>query len=159
MVEQLTLQTLLMVFQTIGILVGVIYYITSIRNQSRSRQIQIIGAAATLDLDFDFLNWEVDNYDFFMSEHGPDADPEDWKNLNAFFNRLELWGVYVREGLLDVRLVCLMSGGTIKESWEKYRGLFEERRRRYNRPRDWIEAEYLYERVVDYLAKHPELGI
>ena len=159
MVEQVTLQTLLMVFQTIGILVGVIYYVSSIRNQNRTRQIQIIGTVGTLDLDWSFLNWEVGEYDDFMSEHGPQADPEGWKTLNAWFNRLELYGVYVREGLIDVRLVCLMSGGTIKESWEKYRGIFEEGRLRYDRPRDWIEAEHLYDRVIDYLAKHPELGI
>lgn len=148
-----------MALQTISIMVGVVYYITSIRNQSRTRQIQIIDAVTSLDRNYDFLNWEVGDYDVFMSEHGPEADPEDWKNLNAFFNGLEQYGVYVREGLLDVRLVCLMSGGTIKEAWEKYRGMFEEWRLRYDRPRDWIEAEYLYERVVDYLAKHPELGI
>ena len=55
-VEQVTLQTLLMVFQTIGILVGVIYYVSSIRNQNRTRQIQIIGTVGTLDLDWSFLN-------------------------------------------------------------------------------------------------------
>ena len=52
-----------------------------------------------------------------------------------------------------------MSGGTIKETWESYRGIWEEYRRRYNRPRYYIEAEYLYERVVEYLAGHPELGL
>ena len=148
-----------MVFQTIGILVGVIYYVTSIRNQNRTRQIQIISTVGTGDLNWGFLNWEVGDYDDFMSEHGSEANPEDWGAVNAWFNRLEYFDVYVREGLLDVRLICLMSVGTIKESWEKYRGILEEWRLRYDRPRDWIEAEYLYERVVEYLAKHPELGI
>ena len=150
---------MLMVFQTIGILVGVIYYVTSIRNQNRTRQIQIISTVGTGDLNWGFLNWEVGDYDDFMSEHGSEANPEDWGAVNAWFNRLEYFDVYVREGLLDVRLICLMSVGTIKESWEKYRGILEEWRLRYDRPRDWIEAEYLYERVVEYLAKHPELGI
>jgi len=111
-----------MVFQTIGILVGVIYYVTSIRNQNRTRQIQIISTVGTGDLNWGFLNWEVGDYDDFMSEHGSEANPEDWGAVNAWFNRLEYFDVYVREGLLDVRLICLMSVGTIKESWEKYRG-------------------------------------
>ena len=148
MIEQVTFQTLFQFLQTVGILVGVSYYVVSLRNQSRARQIQIISTVGTGNLDWSFLNWEVDDYTVFMSEHGPEADPEGWNTLNEWFNRLEVWGVYVREGLLDVRLVCLMSGGTSKESWEKYRGIFEEWRLRYDRPRDWVEAEYMYERVV-----------
>ena len=159
MVEQVTFQTLFQFLQTVGILVGVSYYIVSIRNQNRTRQIQIISTVGIGNLDWSFLDWEVGDLDDFMSEHGPEVDPEGWMTINEWFNRLEVFGVFVKEGLLDVRLICLMSGGTIKASWEKYRGIFEELRLRYNRPRDWIEAEYLYERVVEYLEKHPELGI
>ena len=156
---EITLPIVLQILQTAGILVGIVYYITIMRNQARTRQVQIIGSITSYDLNWSFLDWDVTDYDDFISKHGPEANPQDWKDLYAWLNRMELQGVYVREGLLDVRLVCLMSGGTIKESWEKYRGVFEEWRRRYNRPRDWVEAEYLYERVIDYLAKHPELGI
>ena len=159
MVEQLTFQTLFQFLQTIGILVGVSYYIVSLRNQSRTRQIQIVNSVGIGNLDWSFLDWEIGDYEDFMSEHGPEVDPEGWSNMYEWFNRLEIFGVFVREGLLDVRLMCLMSGGTIKESWEKFRGIFQEMRVRYNRPRDWIEAEYLYERVMDYLARHPEFGI
>jgi hypothetical protein len=156
---EFTFQMILNSLQTIAVIIGIVYYITIMRNQNRSRQVQIIGSTLKMDLDYNFLNWDTSDYEVFMSKHGPKADPEGWKALNVWFNMLELQGVYVREGLLDVRLVCLMSGGTIKESWESYRGVWEEWRRRYDRPRDWIEAEYLYERVVEYMARHPELGI
>jgi hypothetical protein len=156
---EITYQMVLSTIQTVGILVGIIYYIANMRNQNRSRQIQIMGSTTKMDLTYDFLNWDTEDYDVFMSEHGSKADPEGWKALNVWFNSLELRGLYVREGLLDVRLVCLMSGGTIKESWESYRGIWEEWRHRYNRPRYYIEVEYLYERVVEYLAGHPELGL
>ena len=159
MVEQITFQTIFQFLQTVGILVGIIYYITNMKNQNRSRQIQIISSIVALDQPWDFLHWDTDDYDVFMSEHGPEADPDGWRALDSFFYRLELQGVYVREGLLDIRLVCLIDGGTIKEAWEHYRGLWEEYRRRYNRPRYYIEAEYLYGRVVEYLAGHPELGL
>ena len=158
MIEQATLQTLLMIFQTLSIMVGVIYYITSLRNQSRSRQIQIINASSTANIDFEFMNWEIKDFNTFMSKHGPEADPEGYKSFMMWFNVLEQRGVYVREGLLDIRLVCLMSGGTIKESWEMYFGIFEEWRTRYNRPRDWIEGEYLYNQVLEYHKKHPEIA-
>ena len=156
---EITLPIMLQIVQTVGILVGIIYYITNMRNQNRSRQIQIISSIVTMDQTSDFINWDTGDYDVFMSEHGPEAKLEDWMLLNSFFYRLEFQGVYVREGLLDIRLVCLIDGGTIKEAWEHYRGLWDEYRRRYNRPRYYIEAEYLYGRVVEYLAVHPELGL
>ena len=59
---------------------------------------------------------------------------------------------------LDIRLVCLLSGGTIMSTWEKFKPFFIEWRSRYNRPRGFIEAEYLYLKVVEYFKKHSELA-
>jgi hypothetical protein len=39
MVEQFTFQTVFQFLQTIGILVGVSYYVVSLRNQDRARQV------------------------------------------------------------------------------------------------------------------------
>ena len=159
MVEQLTLQTLIMFIQAAGILVAAIYHIMTLRNQSKSRQIQILNAVNSRELNWDFSLWEFSDYEDFMSRYGPDSNPEGWKDVMDWFNRLESFGVYVREGLLDIRLVCLMSGGTIKNTWERYHDIFREFRLRNNLPRYFIEAEYLYEKVVNYLVRHPELGI
>jgi hypothetical protein len=103
------------------------------------------------------MEWTVENYDHFMSKHGPEANPEGWSQWMLWFNMLENYGVYVREGLLDIRLVCLLSGGTIMASWRKYKPIIYEWRKRKNRPRFFIEAEYLVEKVGEYFKKHPEL--
>ena len=154
MIELSVIRDLVAIFSFI---IGLTYYIIVLRNQQKSRQIQIISSAES-PKDWGFLNWEVKSYDEFMSEYGGEANPDGWGNFMIWFNRLELFGVYVREGLLDIRFVCLLSGGTIVESWEKYQGIFREWRVRYNRPRDWVEAEFLYNRAVDYFKKHPELA-
>ena len=142
----------------ISIPIGVFYYISTLRNQNKARQFQIINSASK-DYKWDFLDWEFTDYDDLMKKHGPESDPDGWREMMSWFNVLENWGVYVKEGLLDVRLVCLTSGGTIKQFFERYRGFVDERRIRFNRPRDFIEGEYLYERVVEYMEKHPEFSI
>ena len=154
MIELSTVRDLVAIFSFI---IGLSYYIMVLRNQQKSRQIQIISSAK-FPTEWEFMNWEIKSYDEFMSAYGLEANPNGWNQFMIWFNLLEGFGVYVREGLLDVRLICLTSGGTIVESWERYQGIFEEGRIRYNRPRDWIEAEYLYKRVVEYFKKHPELA-
>ena len=89
----ITYQMVLSTLQTIALIVGIVYYITIMRNQNRSRQIQIMGSTTIMDLTYDFANWDTDDYDVFMSEHGSEADPEGWKALYVWFNSLALQGV------------------------------------------------------------------
>jgi hypothetical protein len=60
----------------------------------------------------------------------------------------------VREGLIDVRFVSLFLYGEVKLFWEKWGSFFKEQRIVENYPRAWIEAEYLYDRVMDYGRSH-----
>ena len=154
MIELSTVRDLVAIFSFV---IGLTYYIMVLRNQIKSRQIQIINSAPA-PTDWGFQDWKVIDYDQFMSDYGPEVNPDGWNQFMLWFNRLENFGVYVREGLLDIRLVCLLGGGTIKSSWEKYKPIFDELRIRTNRPRDFIEGEYLYEKVVEYLRKHPEIA-
>ena len=152
-----TLQTILTFVTLISVPVGVFYHILTLRNQSKARQIQIIRGLMGTMVDKGFLSWEYTDYDDFMSKYGLESNPEGWINLMAWFIKLEEYGVYVREGLLDIRLIYLLHGGTIKKSWELLKDLLKEYRIRNNWPRWLIESEYLCKRIIEYEEKHPEL--
>jgi len=151
------IENLPIVLTGIGIIVSILYYANVLQNTAKSRQIQIIGSVPS-PTDWSFMEWRFQDYDQFMSEYGPEVNPDGFKQFMLWGNKLEAFGVYVREGLLSIRLVCLLSGGTIIAFWEKYQLFFDEWRGRLNRPRDFIEAEYLYEKAVEYFEKHPELA-
>ena len=153
------LQTLLTFVTLISVPIGVFYYILTLRNQSRARQIQIIRGLMVSLVGFSFLTLEYTDYDDFMSKYGPESDPERWLDLMSWFTKLEECGVYVKEGMLDIRLIYLLHGGTIKKSWEMLRVLLKEYRVRYNWPRWLIEAEYLCKRIIEYEVQHPELKV
>jgi hypothetical protein len=104
-----------------------------------------------------YLSWEYRDYDDLMSKYGPESNPEGWDNLTGWFMKLEEMGVYVKEGLLDIRLIYLLIGGTITKTWELMKVLLKEYRIRNNWPRWCIEAEYLCLRIIEYGEKHPEL--
>ena len=139
----------------ISVPVGVFYYVMTLRNQNRSRQIQIIRGLNAPSIDKVFLSWEFSDYDDFMSKFGPESNPESWLNLMDWFTTLEEYGVYVKEGLLDIRLLYLLHGGTIKKSWEILEVLLEYRIRN-NWPRWLIESEYLCKKMIEYGEQHPE---
>ncbi len=105
----------------------------------------------------EFLSWEYGDYDDLMSKYGPEANPEGWDDLMGWFRMLEEMGVYVKEGLLDIRLIYLLNGGSITKSWELLKVLLKEYRIRNNWSRWFIEAEYLCKRIIEYGEKHPEL--
>lgn len=94
---------------------------------------------------------------------------EDWNRLKEdreifsvlawYFSYYEGIGVLIREGLLDIGLVAKLSSGNIIWFWEKYRSGIYDIRDKMNWVRFAIEVEYLYERIVDYAKKHPELEI
>ncbi len=153
-----TIIFLLKIYLTlISVPVGVFYHILTLRNQNRARQIQIIRGLDLLHPEVGFLFWEYGDYDDLMSKYGPEANPEGWDNLMRWLLKQEELGVYAKEGLLDIRLVYLLQGGTITKTWELLKVLLKEHRIRRNWPRWFIEAEYLSKRIIEYGEKHPEL--
>lgn len=66
-------------------------------------------------------------------------------------------GVLVREGLLDVRWVALPICDMTRMFWEKMKPTIDEGRRVLGMPRWMSETEYLYDELMRYLEKHPEL--
>ncbi len=66
-------------------------------------------------------------------------------------------GVLVKENLIDIKLVALYITGQTRQAWERLKPVIEI----YRKERDYIrymsEMEYVYERLMDYMAKNMEL--
>ena len=153
----MTLQTIISLLTLISLTIGVLYHILTLRNQNKTRQIQILkGANLISDSHQALFDAEFDDLEDFNNKYGFDKNPEFRKVFHDYFNVLEELGVYVKDGLLDVKYVALMGGGAIVGLWEKYILVNEMYREMYGK-RYFIEAEYLYNRVKEYFQKQPEL--
>ena len=82
---------------------------------------------------------------------------EAYLEWNTVGDYLEGMGVLVKEGYVDISLVALFISGMIKSTWEKFSPIIMEFRRKGNFPRYMIEYEYLYNALMEYSSKHPEL--
>jgi len=159
---EITYQMILSTIQTAGLLVGISYYILSLRNQNRARKTQL------------YLQMVNKFSEPYMNEaQGKAADFEwataddfmvDWKNPErrvtlgiegAWYEGL---GVLVKENLLDIRVVALLLSSLVARFWEKLIPIIDKVREAHMGPRFWTETEYLYNQLMKYTKEHPELA-
>ena len=160
-----------LVLTGIGIIISILYYASVLRNANKTQQLQLETRQAQLFMNihsqsFGSLTWskslrtvlsaEFTDYDDYMKKYrmkNP-TDKETGEHMMYIFNFFEGLGVYVREGLIDVRLVALTMTSPIELVWEKYEEVTMMIRERLNQPRWWSEFEYLYNEVKKYNKTH-----
>ena len=162
--------------QTAGILMGIIYYIFIMRNQQRTRNLTLKAQELTLETrQAQIFTQLMDKYltkdglEYQRVEDGATwSSYEEWLEIyqnDAEYHDAFRWlahlytgiGTLLREGLLNVRLVVLVTAIAIIRDWEKYEDVIYEWRKRTNNRTLWSEWEYLYNTIMKYLQEHPEL--
>ena len=181
---EVTYQMVLSTLQTVGLLVGIFYYITIMRNAQKTRELTLESqelarkaqehAAETrqAQLCMQIINqWLqpdiIESYNFFRNSKFSSfeeynqyhSNPETAKLIQVLPMYLEGLGVLVKGGYLEIGIVAGYMGGVVKIAWEKIAPHVYEFREKYQSPRDLIEFEYLYDEIMKYGEQHPELGI
>ena len=166
---ELTIPLLLDIIRTLGILVGVYYYITTIRTNQRNQELQIETRQAQIftqmankwnDIEFkkvtrEILEWEWVDLNDWIEKYGGADDQGKFNSVGAYF---EVIGILLMKRLLDLELVDNLFSFYVTRFWEKYESLFIEIRERYNSPQSGEWFEYLYKRIKEImLEQHPEL--
>ncbi len=178
---EITLPIILQFLQTAGILVGIIYYITIMRNQQRTRELTLESqelarkaqkqSADTRQAQLlmqlyahlredkfntqftELRRYEWRDYDDFMEKLDDDIEFRAMIiNVCSFFEGV---GVLVYRNFLDPQLVDDLMSSYIFLTWEKIGPYIKEIRLRRNRPELWDKFEYLNEEVMKiYIQEH-----
>jgi hypothetical protein len=159
------LQSVSYIAGALGVCVAAGYYITNIKAQNRNREAQLFMSIT--NQSFNNPNW---NKAYMTVTRAKWSSAKEFIELNGYPNETEFnnalsllvgffegLGVFVREGLVDIRLVALLMTGYTKEFFEKFAPYLEEVRVSYGMPRMMSETEYLYHRLMKYLEEHPEI--
>ncbi len=75
------------------------------------------------------------------------------------FANWETVGSLLHEGLIDLRIFARGFGGFYRGEWERWGPMIKQYREFNHQPRAWIEAEYLYVRLMEFGRANPEYGI
>jgi hypothetical protein len=144
----------------IGVMIALIYYTLTIRNQNRTREAQLLMNLYETYRSPEFRkrqmiihNLEYSDFDDFWLKYGGETNPEfwaEWFSVAAYFNGI---GVLVKRGLVDINLVEGLLSNIIWRSWTNMGGtilgwrkvIAPSRDRKY----DLLHGfEYLYNELV-----------
>jgi hypothetical protein len=165
---EVTLTLVLQFIQTAGILVGIFYYITTLRLAQKAREAQVFLQFSNRLADDRFLEGfrnlrEIDSStlaDFLLQEVPKDSPIRDpWINIWFVLRSLEDLGGFVRGGFLGISIIAITTSGITKMTWEKLAPHIDELREKGNNIRWGSEIEYLYVELMKYHEEHPELKI
>ena len=171
MVEQVTFQTLFQFLQTVGILVGVYYYISTIRTNQRNQQLALEARQTQMFMDFhdkvmsdplrssffEILEWEWHDYDDFQEKYGsPWFGDEGANDLKPARKLIDVFGYYEGLGVLvqtsDINIELIGRFGGVTRIWDKFEPIVYELRRRHEEPSAWEEYEELVIRLKEFYS-------
>jgi len=127
-----------------GVLIGVIWYILDMRNQTRIRKTDLIMRLYSTRTSMEFQeSWKkvmsVESKDYRNYEKW-----YEWSDFIVVAGFFEGIGILLRRNLIDIGLVDDLFSYSIKTIWEKIKEVTEEVRKYHNAPQIWEWFEYLY---------------
>jgi hypothetical protein len=166
---EFTLPIVLQIVQTVGILVGIIYYVTIMRNQQRTRELALtaqehatetrqteifmrlyeqLNNAETYTSWAELVNQEMDNEEY-LQKYDSTVNPV------HFGKRAHLWytfntiGELLLMGIVKYDLIHRLSlDPMVITMWERWEHIIRETRVRENSPDIWSGFEHLYNEMV-----------
>ncbi len=160
---ELTYQMVLSTLQTAGLLVGIFYYIMTLRNTNRNQQLTLETRRLQIMMDLDqemksqenyrkiieLLNMRWEDYDDFENKYGSDNNPESFATRYSLLYRLNSIGMLIEDRYIDADAVYdLMGEVSTIWLWKKFESVIMETRRRYNVPNTLKHFEFLYNELV-----------
>ncbi len=146
-----TYQLVLSTLQTAGILVGILYYITIMRNQSKAREAQFLLQLNNVFQDkeaikdwLDVLQMQFVDYDDFLEKFDSEVNMENYLQRSRIYRMLNTFGHILKKGLVNPETVFDgVQGEFIEEMWSKHSIVAFEIRQRRNVPHYLEGFEYL----------------
>jgi hypothetical protein len=155
--EQVIFQTIFQFLQTTGILVGVFYYVTTLRNQSRARKLtmanqlgQVISSVENLNIFMELLEMEWEDFDDFQRKYDSSVNRDNYAKRWMCWGLFERMGSELYQGNVDAEM--LSSQTTFQGvwlQWNKFKPIILEYRERYG----WPDFLKWFEYLVDELVK------
>jgi hypothetical protein len=160
---EITLSIILQVIQTVGILVGILYYVTIMRSNQRNQQQQLETRKTQMFMQlyqskydreglenvFTILNMEWDDMNDYMEKYGIAEHPDIGAMVESQSGYMEGLGILVKEGMVDIEMVYKVAGSRILLLWFKMETMLKGFRDPYWNVPDYAENfEYLANEMI-----------
>ena len=171
---EISVQIVLSALQTVGLLMGIFYYIMTLRNAEKTRQLTLESQQQTLEarqtqlfLQFysvAFSKEFLEQMDYLAVEWSkPEefiaiitSDPEVNHAWLMMARTYESIGVLLKNEYFNIKLLAQFDTFQTIGSWNYWKEVVYYTRKDYRR--NWDHWEYLYDSLMQYLEEHPELA-
>jgi hypothetical protein len=138
------IQTVSIAIASASVVAGVIYYSLMIRQQTKTRQTDLVIRLYTAFGNKEMRQtWEkvTMREDMDFDKYREKFGLTDVNEIGWFFEGV---GVLLHKKLVDISVVDDLFSSPIKISWEKLKPIAEGERKQFGRPQIWEWWEYLY---------------
>ena len=153
-----------LVLTGIGIIVAIIYYTLTLRNASKTRELQIFMAIVN-DLNSqekrttyaETLFEEVADYDEFVERFGGNANPLHYGKRSSLWWTYNSMGIMLKRGHISIDVIDDLVGLSVVLQWKKWGEIILEHRDRRSWPSYYTGFEYLAKELMKIQETIPEL--
>jgi hypothetical protein len=138
---EMTLPIILQIIQTVSLVVGIIYYLTIMRNAQNTRQTEMFMRLYQSRSDkensqtlWDLMGMEWENLDEYYEKYSPQTNPEDAATRIAYWSMLDSLGMLVTDKVVDKNTVYRMMGRRVMMIWYKFETVIKDTRVRPGGP-------------------------
>jgi hypothetical protein len=152
---QLDAQTISIIIAASGVIIGVIFSVTSIlisaRNAAKSRQAQIFmnfhSAVSEKEFFDDFfqilVRWEWNDAKDFSAKYGPEANQDDYNTFLRVSMQFDSLGTLVRNKLTDIMFMPRGMAIMVTSFWRKFSPIASQLEAMWDNADVFGEIEYL----------------
>lgn len=159
---------LAIIFTGVGLIASLLYYTFTLQNANRTQRLQLEARQTQIfmdlyktmatkefmqDLEQILVYWDFEDYDDFYAKYGADVDPGMHASFDSMMEYYNGIGLLAKRGSIDPELVYSLMRFSIFAFWEKYKGVIEEDRKRFNTPNLMNGVEDLYNLLMEYRTK------
>ena len=139
-----------LVLTGIGIIVAIIYYTLTLRNASKTRELQIFMAIVN-DLNSqekrttyaETLYEDVQGYDDFIERYSGDTNPQHYGKRSSLWWTYNSIGILLKQGQIPIDVIDNLVGLSVVLQWKKWGDIILEHRERRNWDNYYTGFEYL----------------
>ena len=135
------------IIATAGVLVGVIYYIQVMRDQTKTRQTDLVMRLYATYSASEFQDAWTRIKKIAPNVDKANIDDSDNKVLNQVCLFFEGIGILLKRKIVDYTMIEDLFGGSIKRAWEYVRKAIYRGRQEMNDPTIYYYFEYLYNEI------------
>jgi hypothetical protein len=168
MMVEITYQMVLSTLQTVGLLVGIYYYVMTLQNTKKNQEISLRNqenaletrqAQLFMEMYRDFKRpdvqkafhdiwrvWEWESFDDFQEKYVQNWD--EWNKYMLIYSIYEGLGVLIYRKLIDVKMIDELMSSYVTRFWDKLSPILLEMRVRFNAPLMVEFTEYLYDEIM-----------